>query len=116
METSTPLHPAIWAWYDWFDSEEGVRCSDITTLRAPHGDPRHLEDRLRFALVAGYKAARAAEGAAPELLAIARRLVALPSGAWHPERHAAEEAELIQEARAAIARATAPTPTPESED
>jgi hypothetical protein len=52
---------------------------------------------------------------APELLSIARRLVALPSGAWHPERHATEEAELIREARAAIARATAPTPEREDQ-
>jgi hypothetical protein len=47
--------------------------------------------------------------AAPELLAIVRRFVALPSGAWHPERHAAEEAELIREARSTIARATPTT-------
>jgi hypothetical protein len=43
--------------------------------------------------------------AAPELLSIVKRFVALPSGAWHPERHAAEEAELVRDARAAIARA-----------
>jgi hypothetical protein len=54
--------------------------------------------------------------AAPILLAIVRRFVALPSGAWHPERHAAEEAELIRDARAVIARATAPTPDTESHD
>lgn len=46
--------------------------------------------------------------AAPELLSIVQRFVALPSGAWHPERHAADEAELITEAKAAIAKATQP--------
>jgi hypothetical protein len=39
------------------------------------------------------------------LLSLVQRFVALPSGAWHPERHAAEEAELVTEARAAIAKA-----------
>jgi hypothetical protein len=45
--------------------------------------------------------------AAPELLSIVKQFVALPSGAWHPERHAAEEAELMQEARAVLAKAEA---------
>lgn len=44
--------------------------------------------------------------AAPELLSIVKRFVALPSGAWHPERRAAEEAELTTEAHAVIAKAT----------
>ena len=44
--------------------------------------------------------------AAPELLSIVQRFVALPSGAWHPERHAADEAELMADARAVIANAT----------
>lgn len=43
--------------------------------------------------------------AAPDLLSIVQRFVALPSGAWHPERHAAEEAELMQDARAALSKA-----------
>lgn len=43
--------------------------------------------------------------AAPELLSIVKRFVALPGGAWHPERHAADEAELMTDARAAIAKA-----------
>lgn len=40
---------------------------------------------------------------APDLLSIVERFVALPSGAWHPERHAAEEAELMRDARAILA-------------
>ena len=40
--------------------------------------------------------------AAPDLLSLVKRFVALPSGAWHPERHAAEEAELMNEARELI--------------
>lgn len=46
--------------------------------------------------------------AAPDLLSIVQRFVALPGGAWHPERHAADEAELMEKARATIAKATAP--------
>ncbi len=45
--------------------------------------------------------------AAPDLLSIVKRFVALPSAAWHPVRHAAEEAELMQAAHAAIAKAGA---------
>jgi hypothetical protein len=44
--------------------------------------------------------------AAPELLSIVERFVALPSAAWHPERHTAEEASLMEQARATIAKAT----------
>ena len=43
--------------------------------------------------------------AAPELLSIARHWVALDSGAWHAERHAAEKAELLADTLAAIAKA-----------
>jgi hypothetical protein len=43
--------------------------------------------------------------AAPELLSIVERFVALPGGAWHPERHAADEAELMLDARATLAKA-----------
>src|SRR6185503_11100335 len=43
--------------------------------------------------------------AAPDLLSIVLRFVALPGGAWNPERHAAEEAELMQDARTALAKA-----------
>jgi hypothetical protein len=43
--------------------------------------------------------------AAPDLLSIVERFVALPGGSWHPERHAGEEAELRIAARAAIAKA-----------
>lgn len=43
--------------------------------------------------------------AAPELLSIVERFIALPSGAWHPERHAADEAELMTDAAAVIAKA-----------
>jgi hypothetical protein len=111
MDTSTPLPPAASAWYDWFDSEEGVRCSDIRTLRAPDGDPRHLEDRLRFALMAGYRAARAAEDAAPDLLEALRPFANYACDEPHvdePECHNCR-------ARAAIARAMAPTPDTEAE-
>jgi hypothetical protein len=112
MDTSTPLPPAASAWYDWFDSEEGVRCSDITTLRAPHGDPRHLEDRLHAAFVAGHRTASAAEEAAPELLEALRLLCDL-----NPSQHHIDEvARRHAIARAVIARATAPTPTTESHD
>lgn len=43
--------------------------------------------------------------AAPDLLNLVRRFIALSGGVWNPERYAAEEAELMQEARAAIAKA-----------
>ena len=42
--------------------------------------------------------------AAPELLSIVRRFVALPGGAWHVERHAREEAALMEDARAILAK------------
>jgi hypothetical protein len=41
--------------------------------------------------------------AAPELLSLVKRFVALPGGAWHQERHAANEARLMQEARDLLA-------------
>lgn len=41
-----------------------------------------------------------------DLLSIARRWIALDAGAWHPERHAAEKAQLTADTRAAIAKAT----------
>lgn len=41
--------------------------------------------------------------AAPDLLSLVKRFVALPAGAWHPERYAAEEAELMNEASELIA-------------
>jgi hypothetical protein len=44
--------------------------------------------------------------AAPELLAIAKRWAALDAGAWHQERYAAEKAELLDNTRAAITKAT----------
>lgn len=50
------------------------------------------------------------------MLSIVKRFVALPSGAWHPERHAAEEAELVTEARDVIAKATEEYPTPSGHD
>ncbi|MGB5955416.1 hypothetical protein [Pseudomonas sp.] len=43
--------------------------------------------------------------AAPDLLSIAKRFLALDSQ-WHPGRYKAEKAELMAEARAAIAKAT----------
>lgn len=43
--------------------------------------------------------------AAPDLLSLVKRFIALPSGAWHPERHAAEERDLAQEAKAIVDRA-----------
>ncbi|MFW3895320.1 hypothetical protein [Pseudomonas bharatica] len=41
---------------------------------------------------------------APDLLSIVQRFVALDAQ-WHPDRHASEKAELMEEARAAIAKA-----------
>lgn len=46
--------------------------------------------------------------AAPELLSIARRWAALDAGGWHPDRHAADKAELLAATRAAIAKAEKP--------
>lgn len=43
--------------------------------------------------------------AAPDLLHIVQRFIALPGGAWHPERHAAEEAELMRDAAAIVSKA-----------
>ena len=43
--------------------------------------------------------------AAPDLLSIVKRWVALDGGAWDVERFANERARLLEEARAAIARA-----------
>ena len=68
-------------------------------------------DTLKRAIEAAENSNQAGEdfvmaaAAAPDLLSIVERFVALPSGAWHPERHAADEAELMTEAKAAIARA-----------
>lgn len=42
------------------------------------------------------------------LESIVRRFIALPSGAWHPERCAADEAELMGDARAALAAMDTP--------
>lgn len=42
--------------------------------------------------------------AAPDLLSIVQRFVALDAQ-WHPDRHASEKDELMAEARAAIANA-----------
>lgn len=41
---------------------------------------------------------------APDLLSIVQRFIALDAQ-WHPDRHAAEKAELMAEARAAIDKA-----------
>lgn len=43
--------------------------------------------------------------AAPDLRSIARRWVALDAGGWHPDRCAANKAELIVDTLAAIAAA-----------
>ena len=43
---------------------------------------------------------------APDLLSIAERWAALDGGAWHVERHAREKRELMEDTRAAIAKAT----------
>lgn len=43
--------------------------------------------------------------AAPDLLSITQRFLALDSQ-WHPDRYVAEKAEIMTEARAAVAKAT----------
>lgn len=43
---------------------------------------------------------------APKLLSIVLRFIALAGGAWHPDRHAADEMESMQQARAALKEAT----------
>lgn len=43
--------------------------------------------------------------ASPDLLSIAERWAALDSGSWHPDRHAADKAQLLADTRAAIAKA-----------
>ncbi len=42
------------------------------------------------------------------LESIVRRFIALPSGAWRPERRAADEAELMRDARADLAAMDTP--------
>lgn len=37
-----------------------------------------------------------------DVVSIVKRFIALPSGAWHPDRHAAEEMELAQDAAAVL--------------
>lgn len=44
------------------------------------------------------------------LLSIAKRWSALDGGSWHVERHAREKDELLDDTRAAIAKATLPQP------
>lgn len=59
-----------------------------------------------YVCVSGYFGQYSPElfAAAPELLSIVRRFVALPGGAWHAERHARDEAALMEDARAALAK------------
>lgn len=45
---------------------------------------------------------------ADEMLSLLRRWAALDAGAWHPDRHASNKAELLAETNAAIAKATQP--------
>lgn len=48
--------------------------------------------------------------AAPELLQVAQRWIALDGGAWNVARHAKEKAELLAETISAIAKATGEQP------
>lgn len=95
--------------WEWF-----MKGSDHFTLQAVDGDVlfpvADLSDyglSLKAIIEVTPENARLI-AAAPELLSIVQRFVALPSGAWHPERHAADEAELITEAKEAIAKASKP--------
>ena len=89
-----------------FQIDQRPHCVDIC------GGPNGLVLASFFAHSAGMTIEEALANArlfvaAPDLLSIVLRFIALPGGAWHPERHAAAEIELMQQARAAIKEAAA---------
>ena len=82
----------------FFSYPGGIEGSDgnpVCIFGDPSGSATMFENAADHRLIA----------AAPDLLSIVKRFVALPSAAWHPERHAAAEYELTQDALAAIALA-----------
>ena len=96
---------AIGQWEDWVrDQFEGTSkfagaMADIEATRAA------VRDSL-FADLA--RPSQAGDARVARLESIVRRFIALPSGAWHPERHATDEAELMADARAALAAMDTP--------
>jgi hypothetical protein len=90
----------------WARNNMDTILAALPAVTAPQGvdageTGRSVYDRTGFPPVALAPAQPAPD--APDLLSIVERFVALPSGAWHPERHAAEEAELMRDARAILA-------------
>lgn len=82
--------------------------SDDVVADQPAG---HSEESDHVAYYGGHLVAesicshnRSLIAAAPELLSIALRFVALDS-VWHPDRHEDEKRELMKDARAVIAKA-----------
>lgn len=100
METMRPntLGPA---WINSKDRRLIADCGQIVSL-TNHGFCGRVE-------VEEIEANARLIAAAPDLFSIVKRFIALPSAAWHPERHAADEAELMNDARAAIAKAEGST-------
>jgi len=49
-------HPAAIARDEWLDSDEGTRCTNPMTLRAPSDQAQYLQNRLTSAFAAGWAA------------------------------------------------------------
>jgi hypothetical protein len=49
-------HPAATERDEWLASDEGKRCTNPTTLRAPADQRQYLENRLTSAFAAGWAA------------------------------------------------------------
>lgn len=48
--------PLVVAMDEWLASEEGRSCTSARTLKAPFSQRKYLENRLRYAFEAGFKA------------------------------------------------------------
>lgn len=95
--------PAPWTIVEYGDD-------DVSALVIHRGE---TENRICFMATPGSRddpAIIAADAsliaAAPDLLSIARRWVALDGGAWHSERYARERTKLLFDTAAAVAKAT----------
>lgn len=78
-------------------SADDSRLATMNWLRGRHGLAGRLSDEEVAANALVF-------AAAPDLLSIAKRWVALDAGGWHPDRCAADKAQLIVDTLAAIAK------------
>lgn len=100
MAQTEQFTPGPWTVGEAQSGEIAIVADGVWVIAVKHGALYHPKGEANARLIA----------AAPDLLSIVERFVALPSGAWHPERHAADEAELMTEAKAAIAKARGEQP------